>query len=135
MQTGTLAGLVWNNSVSQTNDFLTLLVAVGWVESRYRQERVSPAGAVGIMQVTAIAHQDVDSSGRLSRQYPAHNVRLGSRYLAQALQENGGNVVLALIQYNAGYAGVIRARSLRGVPDETAHYTQRVLTIYSGGIE
>jgi soluble lytic murein transglycosylase len=78
-------------------------------ESMFNPAAVSPAGAIGLMQIIPstgemLARQlglaSFDPQRDLAR--PEINVRLGTRYLATRLSEYRGDVVSALAAYNAG---------------------------------
>jgi len=83
-------------------------------ESALRADAVSPAGALGLMQLmpgTArnVARQHgIRLSSRRELFSPAINIRLGSAYLAQMRQRFAGNPVLASGAYNAGPEAVDR---------------------------
>ena len=98
-----------------------LVKAVIRAESGFRQEAVSRAGALGLMQLmpgTARA-LGVDPAD------PAQNVDGGVKYLKQQL-DRFGNVEDALAAYNAGPGSVVR---YGGVPPyaETQRYVAAVL--------
>ncbi len=104
-----------------------LLHAVIRAESAYNPNAVSPAGAVGLMQLmpdTAARY------GVANRRDPIANLHGGSRYLRDLLGMFNNNLVLALAAYNAGENAVIRYG--RKVPPyaETQTYVRRVLEYY-----
>lgn len=78
-----------------------LLTAVVWVESGFRQDAVSHAGAIGLAQLMPGTAElmDVDPYD------PEQNLAGGARFLA-AMVEKFGRVDLALAAYNAGPARV-----------------------------
>jgi hypothetical protein len=101
--------------------------AVAAQESRYDQKRISPKGAIGVMQLmpeTARRYQ-VDPCELES------NIRGGVRYLRDLSAEFGGNVMLVLAAYNAGAERVYAAK---GVPPiaETVRYVAAVANAYYG---
>ncbi len=84
-----------------------LLHAVARQESALMHDVRSSAGAMGLMQLMPATGREMAARAglRLSTQDlldPAINIRLGSRYLAQLLQEFEGNRILATAAYNAG---------------------------------
>ncbi len=84
-----------------------LLMAVARQESALMPDVRSPAGARGLMQLMpATARQTAGRVGiRISDQdlyTPDINIVLGSRYLAEMLEDFGGNRALAAAAYNAG---------------------------------
>jgi soluble lytic murein transglycosylase len=92
---------------------VNLVYAVMRQESGFRPAVVSPANAVGLLQLippTALA-----VAGELGIEYdplllksPPTNVRMGSYYLAKVLAMFGGNVALGAAAYNAGPGAVSR---------------------------
>ncbi len=85
-----------------------LLVALVRQESVFAREALSPAKARGIMQLmptTAkrVARQlKVPSPSRTQLYDPPLNIRLGSQYFADRLEQFNGEVDQALASYNAG---------------------------------
>ena len=84
------------------------------VESGYRENVVSKAGAVGLMQIIpSTAHAVAADAGLPERvtaetlERPGTNVRVGTRYLAY-LVKRYGSLQLALAAYNAGMTNVDR---------------------------
>lgn len=99
-----------------------LLMAVGKAESGYNADAVSPAGAMGVMQLmpSTAASLGVDNA------FDARsNIMGGAKYLSQMLQRYDGDIDLALAAYNAGSGNV---EKYGGVPpfDETINYIQRI---------
>lgn len=106
-----------------------LVHAVIIVESNYQTAAISPKGAVGLMQVlpeTGARYGVL--RGTLLK--PEHNIRTGTRYLAELLQLFNGNLELALAGYNAGEYAVIRYGHRIPPFAETRSYVARVLRIY-----
>ncbi len=120
-----------------------LLAGVIYAESKFR-DVTSPAGAMGLMQITPataryIAHLSGGTKfelGDLST--PQVNISYGAYYLHYLMGRYGGNVVLALAAYNGGEGNVDRwvgqasaqERSLRvrDIPfPETKAYVMRVI--------
>lgn len=96
-----------------------LLAAVGWVESRYQVDAVSPDGAIGVMQImpTTARELGVDPND------PADAIDGAARLLA-AHHDRFGTWDLALAAYFSGAGAVSRAGntpSPRG-----AEYVRRV---------
>jgi soluble lytic murein transglycosylase-like protein len=89
---------------AETGISAQLLEAVAWAESRFHQNAVSRAGAIGIMQLmpATAAHLRVDPRDA------AQNVSGGARYLREMLDRFGGNTAQALAAYNAGPSLVAR---------------------------
>lgn len=108
----------------------SLLLAVIAVESGFRADAVSPAGALGLMQLMPATAGDLGVANPLDAR---ENVDGGARYLA-FLRKHFKSDELALAAYNAGPGRVARAG---GVPDfpETKAYIEAVLGLaasYSG---
>lgn len=103
-----------------------LVLAVMRQESGFRPDAVSPVGAVGLMQCMPYTAAKTGLSVEDLRD-PAKNVLCGVRLLAVLLRHFQGDVISALVAYNAP------ARPL-GAPvpvnGETPEYVKRVLTYY-----
>lgn len=118
-------------------------------ESRYDDEAVSSAGALGLMQLMPRTAAEVAKKAGMAHQKswlvtrPAHNVALGSRYIQQLVNRYDGNYAMALAAYNAGPARVSQwvekfddprnvnvnlVNWIESIPIyETRNYVQRVL--------
>jgi Transglycosylase SLT domain len=113
-----------------------LLKAVIAVESGFRPDQVSPAGAIGLMQLMPAAgeryatriERDSAPVETLLRD-PRHNLAIGSRMLAD-LWRRTGSIDAALAAWNAGEGRVRRAGNR--VPDiaETRAHVHLVLELY-----
>jgi hypothetical protein len=99
-----------------------LLEAVAWRESRLYANAVSPAGAIGEMQLMPGTAKDLRVDPHDGRQ----NLIGGAHYLAGLLRRYDGDVVRALAAYNAGPGAVDR---YGGVPPykETQAYVAAIL--------
>ncbi len=92
---------------------LGLLHAVMRQESAFRPDAVSPANAVGLLQLVPGTAEKVgrelgvDVLPELLR-VPSKNVELGAFYLKKVLDRFGGHVALAAAAYNAGPRAVSR---------------------------
>jgi soluble lytic murein transglycosylase-like protein len=104
-------------------DWLTLYRANIEVESAYRQDAVSSAGAVGLGQLMPVTARDLGVDPR----DPLQNLDGSARYLAMML-ESFGDPLLALAAYNAGPEAV---RQFRGIPPyrETQNHVARVMAV------
>ena len=105
-----------------------LVRAVAWAESGFRQDALSPAGAVGLMQLMpeTAAELGVDPRDR------AGNLAGGALYLKQMLQRFAGDsdqIVKALAAYNAGPGRVAAHGGMPPYP-ETIAYVGRVVREY-----
>lgn len=114
-----------------------LLAAMARVESGFRPNAVSPAGAIGLMQLMPATAKGLG----VNPWDPAENVMGGARYIADQLRRFG-DIRLALAAYNAGPGRVSRAIRQAGtadwsvvsryLPQETRRYVPLVLRYYGG---
>jgi soluble lytic murein transglycosylase len=124
----------------------SLIAAVIYAESHFRDGQTSPAGALGLMQLTpATAHYIARKSG--GTQFvvddlatPQVNISYGAYYLRYLLRRYDGNEDLTLAAYNAGEGNVDkwiararahgRALTIAAIPyGETRAYVQRVESV------
>ena len=97
------------------NDLPTALVrAIVRAESGGRPRAVSKKNAVGLMQITAPAEQDVLrlrrwSGGDLTD--PQYNLRIGTAYLRTLLDRFEGDLELVVAAYHMGPTGLQRLRN------------------------
>jgi soluble lytic murein transglycosylase len=122
----------------------TLIAAVIYSESHFRDNQRSSAGAIGLMQVTPGTARDIArKSGATSFRLadlddPQVNIAYGSYQLRYLLERYGDNEVLAVAAYNAGEGNVDkwlvdasvndRRFKVREIPfAETRHYVERVM--------
>ncbi|MEW6253099.1 MAG: lytic transglycosylase domain-containing protein [Planctomycetota bacterium] len=102
-----------------------LVLAVVEAESGGDPLAVSPAGALGLMQVMP------DKFGPDEDPFdPEANLRAGCSYLRAMLDRYGGDVELALAAYNAGPGAVDRFGGVPPFP-ETIAYVERVMLLYA----
>lgn len=121
-----------------------LVAAVISAESGFREDVVSPAGAVGLMQVKpstakAVARKaDIDGPVTAETLVDASlNIRIGTEYLAELLARYDGDVPQAVAAYNAGLGNAdrwVKEARRAGIPfaesiefPETARYVDEVL--------
>jgi soluble lytic murein transglycosylase-like protein len=104
-----------------------LVAAIVEAESGFVPDRVSPKGAVGLMQVLPSTAGEYGEDKDLLD--PRTNLDVGSRYLGRLIKNFGGDLELAVAAYNAGPGAVER---YGGVPPytETKDYVRKVLTLY-----
>jgi soluble lytic murein transglycosylase-like protein len=100
----------------------SLLEALVWQESRWRQQSVSPAGARGLAQLMPGTARDL----RVNANDADSNLEGGARYLRMQLDAFGGDVEKALAAYNAGPGRVRKAGGVPAIP-ETRSYVAAIL--------
>ena len=98
---------------------LNLILAVASVESGFRQNATSQAGAYGIMQIMPITaeHYSID------RKNVEDNIEAGVKHLRDSINEFGFNDY-AIASYNAGISRV-KNSNYRNIP-ETRYYVAKV---------
>jgi soluble lytic murein transglycosylase-like protein len=100
----------------------SLLEALVWQESRWREDAVSPVGARGLAQLMpgTARYLGVNSAD------PFQNLEGGARYLREQLDRFDGDLEKALAAYNAGPGRVERAG---GIPNirETQQYVAAIM--------
>ncbi len=118
---------------AQTGVHMELLKAIIAVESGFRHDAVSPRGATGLMQITAVSAQRYGTADELRRPTALlearTNILIGARMLADLIRRFG-RIDGALAAWNAGEGTVRRAGG--GVPDidETQAHVHLVLELY-----
>lgn len=100
----------------------SLMEALVWQESRWREDARSPVGAQGLAQLMpgTARYLGVDPND------PFANLEGGARYLREQLDRFDGNLEKALAAYNAGPGRVERAG---GIPNirETRQYVAAII--------
>ena len=154
LQAGAMDHLQWRFPPAWREDFLHhaeasetdpyLLMAIARRESAFHPESVSPAGALGLMQIMPATARRISQwlneapPQRDALMDPHTSIRLGSTYLAALLERYEGNRLLALAAYNAGKHRIRDWMPEEPVPfdvwiesipfHETRNYVQAVLT-------
>lgn len=97
-------------------------------ESGFNPMAVSGKGAKGLMQLMPLTAQSLGVRDAFD---PEQNVRGGSKYIRQLIQQFGGDLNKAVAAYNAGPGNV---NKYGGIPPfrETQDYVQKVLGRYEG---
>lgn len=100
-------------------------------ESRFKIRATSPVGAIGLTQVMLPTARYFQSDITREKLYDRDtNLRIGFRYLRTLIDENKGNVRLALLTYNRGPTAVQLA--LRNGVDPSNGYDRIVMRGYRG---
>jgi soluble lytic murein transglycosylase-like protein len=105
---------------------IELIKAIITVESCFDRYAVSRVGAKGLMQLMPAT---ADSMGVYNIFNAKDNIRGGTRYFRQMLEEFEFDVELALAAYNAGPNAV---KKYNGIPpyEETQNYVKKVIRYY-----
>lgn len=106
-----------------------LVHAVIYVESRYQRKAISPKGAIGLMQLMphTAARYGVKDAGHS----PKANLKAGTLYLRDLMQQFDSRLDLVLAAYNAGEGAVIKhSRKIPPYP-ETRQYVRNVTAKYN----
>jgi soluble lytic murein transglycosylase-like protein len=102
----------------------SLVLGIIHVESRFDTRAISPAGALGLMQLMPATAEQYGADDPYD---PQQNIEAGIRFLQHLLDSYEGNVVLALSAYNCGPA-TVRQYDQRIPPySETMLYVPAVL--------
>ena len=121
-----------------------LIYSVIRAESFYKEDAVSFAGAIGLMQIMPATGKWVYERSKMSKSYkfdlfsPEINLEIGVRFLSDLYRQFDGNVVLAAAAYNAGGSRVKRwtknkkindwVRFSHFIPyDQTERYVRKVI--------
>jgi soluble lytic murein transglycosylase-like protein len=98
------------------------------VESDFKPDAVSTAGAMGLMQLMKGTADIYNVSDPFD---PEENVKAGVKHLKYLLKELKNDIPLALAAYHAGLGAV---KKQNGIPyiKATMDYVNRVMTFYSG---
>ncbi|MCX5905889.1 MAG: lytic transglycosylase domain-containing protein [Deltaproteobacteria bacterium] len=105
-----------------------LVQAIIQVESQGNPKAISPAGALGLMQLMPEVIKACEVADPFD---PLANILAGVRHLNYLLLEFSGNLSLALAAYNAGPGTVRRYGGIPPFP-ETWNYVHSVLREYQG---
>jgi hypothetical protein len=104
-----------------------LVRAVIAIESGFRGDAVSSAGAVGLMQLMPATARRFGVTDRIDL---GQNLKAGTTLLGLLLRRYNGDVARALAAYHAGEATVDRCQCVPQIP-QTTEYVRRVTTLYA----
>lgn len=105
---------------------IKFLKSVAFVESSFRADATSKAGAMGIMQLMPSAAKQYGAEDPYDAR---QNIMAGAKILSTFLDRYDGSKELTLAAYNAGPGNVKKAG---GVPEYTRGYINKVLKYYEG---
>jgi len=101
------------------------------LESGFNTHAKSPVGAIGLTQLTMPTARFYEKGiTEKTLQEPRHNLRIGFRYLRGLIEENKGDVRLALLVYNRGPVAVKNA--LQAGLNPTNGYDRIIMKGYKG---
>jgi membrane-bound lytic murein transglycosylase MltF len=108
------------------------LVIIAYLESGFNSEAVSPAGAMGVMQLMPIAIQEVYQEGCGDRELPEdfdvwnykHNILVGACYFGILKRKHRLSLRKAVAAYNLG-----PARVNGPWPAETRNYVNKFFSL------
>lgn len=100
-----------------------LIHAVVETESAYSPCAVSPAGALGLMQLMPSTAESLNVADPFD---PNQNITAGTQFLKQMLDRYGGDIAKALAAYNAGPGKVDAAGGIPAIP-ETQDYVRKIM--------
>jgi LysM repeat protein len=107
-----------------------LVKAIAWLESGWQQHVVSPADAVGFMQITPVTAQWLETAvfgEPLNEDVSTYdNVKMGARYLKILLTATGDEDK-AIASYYQGYGTTLSGK----IYEETKHYVALVRAVQS----
>jgi hypothetical protein len=112
-----------------------MVAAIVAKESSFRTAIVSPAGAVGLMQLRPAVAEDlalrraIDWAGEGTLHAPQMNVRLGALYYRELLDRFDGNESMALTAYNFGPTRV--SKDVREGTFAGSQFAAGVLQLYA----
>lgn len=111
-----------------------LIKAIIQVESNFKTDLVSSAGAKGLMQVMPSNYESLGITDPFDIE---QNINGGTKLLKSYLDMYDGNVEMALMAYNGGPTrmknrGVKSSEDIYKMPKETQNYVPKVLKIYRG---
>jgi soluble lytic murein transglycosylase-like protein len=118
---------LFDEAAAQAGVPVDLLMSVAYQESRWRQDRVSPDGAIGVLQLlpgtASWIATNLVGDPSLDPRRTRDNVRMGARFLRYLVDLMGGDLVRALAAYNEGPNRVL----LVGMSSGGRRYAEQIL--------
>lgn len=108
---------------------VALVRAVVTAESNYDAHAISPAGAVGLMQLMPATAADYGVHSIEALFDPETNLNTGTRHLKRLLNKYSNDYGRVIMAYNAG-EGVVDRTNSRVTYLETLNYTEAVILAY-----
>ena len=125
-----------------------LIYSIIKVESNFKEDANSKAGAKGLMQIMDSTANEVSKQIGIENfepemlYQPEINIQIGTKYFSDLLKKYNNNIEIALIAYNAGQGNVDKwleekkisydKESLSNIPyEETNVYWQKILREYN----
>jgi soluble lytic murein transglycosylase-like protein len=99
-----------------------LLLSVARTESNCDANAVSPAGAIGVMQLMPATARELG----VDPHDPRQNIEGGAAYLRQQIDRFGGRIDLALAAYNAGPGPVARSGAVPAFSETRSYVGQNL---------
>ena len=113
---------------AQESKYVTpsLALAVAHVESGFRANAVSPAGAIGVMQIMPRTGRTLFSLSPGQLHDPRTNIRAGITFIDRLIEQYDGRIDLALSHYNGGSA--VNKGGTKKIISYTKGYVLKVLS-------
>ena len=105
-----------------------LVKAIIKVESEFNPNAVSPAGAMGLMQLMQATANFYNVNNPFD---PEENLEAGIKHFKGLMKRLNGDIPLALAAYHAGM-GIVKKRMSVPQIDSTIAYVNKVMSFYTG---
>lgn len=133
---------VWDKQLRQISARVgvdwRLMSAMAYHESRFRNDRVSNRGAVGLMQVTPIVIEDLNLEGEWDLNDPSTNITLSAKLLRRSSRalgfgdfpETTDGMAIMVASYNCGITRTMEAQRLVEVAGGDPHSWENVSAMF-----
>jgi len=125
MTTSTIKTLIVKEAQKSKYVAPSLALAVAYVESSFRADAISPAGAIGVMQIMPRTGRTIYGLSPQQLKDPHINIRAGIQFLDKLIEQYDGRIDLALSHYNGGSA--VNRGGKKKVISYTRGYVLKVL--------